>query len=131
MIHQIEVEGVQYNCADAPATKQKELLHMLAARMTLHVGKDPDINLDANFLFGVLMSISESDFDKVAGIVLWKCVANGTDQLVDIGDFQGRVVSYYQLVAQAVGKNLADFIGWLNDARQVQPEPKAESTQAV
>ncbi len=124
-IETVTVGGVQYNVAQASAVDQKKLLHLMAARMTYAVGSDADVDLDATFIFGSLMALSEADFDVVAKLVLYKTAVNGTDRLVDIADFQGRVTEYYQLVAEAVKVNLGDFLSWLNHARQ--PKEAAEA----
>lgn len=123
-VESVTVGGTQYNIAQASAVDQKKLLHLMAARMTYAVGSDTDVDLDTTFIFGSLMALSEADFDVVAKLVLYKTAVNGSDSVVDIADFQGRITEYYQLVAEAVKANLADFIGWLESARQ----PKAAAT---
>ena len=117
-IETVDVGGTRYNIAQASAVDQKKLLHLLGERMIMNVGKNAEVGLDKTFLFGLLMSLNEYDFDEVALIALYKTVKNGDTKIVEIADFQGRVSEYYQLVAEAVRINLADFIGWLDHARQ-------------
>ena len=117
-IESVTVNDTQYNIAQASAVDQKRLMHLLAARLTYNVGKDVDVQLDETFLMGALMGASEPDFDEIAKIVLYKTAVNGSGELVNIADFQGRVTEYYQLVAAAVKVNLSDFLCWLNHARQ-------------
>ena len=124
-IESVTVNGIQYNVAQASAVDQKKLLHIMAARLTYAVGKDADVRLDVNFVFGGLLALDEADFDAVASIVLYKTVVHGGSSVVDIADFQGRVNDYYLLVAEAVRVNLGDFLGWLDRARQ--PKEAAEA----
>ena len=126
-IETVEVAGTQYNVAQASAVDQKRLMHLLAARLTYNVGKNADVQLDSAFLMGAVMSAAESEFDEIAKIVLYKTAVHGSDQLVSLGDFQNRITEYYMLVAEAVRCNLADFIAWLEIARQ--PSEQAEKAQ--
>lgn len=117
-IETVDVGGTRYNIAQASAVDQKKLLHLLGARITYNVGKNASIKLDNSFLFGALMALPENDFDEVALITLYKTVKNGDTKVVEVADFQGRITEYYQLVAEAVRVNLADFMQWLESARQ-------------
>ena len=122
-IETVEVGGIKYNVAQASAVDQKKLLHMMAARLTYAVGKDTEVALDVNFIFGGLMAMSEADFDTVAKLVLYKAAVNGESQLVDIANFQGKITDFYMLVAEATICNLRDFLDWLHEARKPSVEP--------
>lgn len=108
--------GTQYNIERASAVQQKSLLMLIGARLTM-ISAQPSTPNDAmgrtEALIGLLMSLGESDFDKVATIVLPKMVKSGGGDLVTINDFQGDLMSYMHVVAEAVRENLGDFFTWL------------------
>ena len=107
---------VQYNIERASATAQKSLLMLIGARLTM-ISAQPSTPSDAmgktEALIGMLMSLGESDFDKVAALVLPKVIKHGGDGLVTIDSFQGDMMSYMHIVVEAVRENLSDFFTWL------------------
>jgi hypothetical protein len=113
-VKQIKVGEVTYNVAQASAAEQKKLLSLVGARISLNSAAGGVEKIDTAFLVGGLLSEPEERFDQIAKIVLYKTYINGSEKVVDIGDFQNRVVEYYQLVAAAVAENLQDFLSWLD-----------------
>lgn len=123
-VNQIEVGGVKYNVAQASAANQKKLLSLVGARISLNSAAGEIEEIDTTFLVGGLLSEPEERFDQIAKIVLYKTMVNGSDKVVDIGDFQNRVVEYYQLVAAAIAENLRDFFDWLDSENAKSREQK-------
>ena len=113
-VNQVEVNGVTYNVAQASAADQKKLLSLVGGRIAMNSAAGGAEEIDIPLLVGMLITEPEEQFDKIAGIVLYKTMINGSEKVVDIGDFQNRVIEYYQLVAAAVAENLQDFLSWLD-----------------
>lgn len=126
--------GTTYNVERASAVSQKSLLMLLGARLTIlgAQSKDAGKMADTMTLVGVLFSLGESDFDKVASLVLPKVVKHGGSELVKIDSFQGDMMSYVHLIAESVRENLQDFFTWLqvqskSDATPPTPPSQPES----
>lgn len=108
--------GEQYNIERASAVSQKSLMQMVGAR-SLIINAQPKTPSDAmsktETIVGMLMSFSESDFDKVASLALPKVIKSGGQEPVTIDHFQGSMMTYYFVVAEAIRENLSDFFTWL------------------
>ena len=113
-VKSVKIGKKQFNVAHAPAVEQKRLLSLIGAKIALNSAASGIETIDSILLFGSLLSMPEAQFDEIAGIVLYKTVANGKDELVDVGDFQNEVSAYYQLVAEAIVANLQDFFSYLD-----------------
>jgi hypothetical protein len=117
--------GTTYNIERASAVNQKSLLMLIGARITIAANRSPLMGT-TEALIGMLMSLGESDFDKVASLVLRKVVKSGGAELVTIDSFQGDMMSYLHITAEAVRENLSDFFTWL----QVQSKTDAPTQPA-
>lgn len=113
-VEQVTVGDATFNVAQAPANKQKELLLLIGPKVSLNSATSKTVEIDTNLLFGVLLGMPEQSFNKISEIVLHKVVKNGSDDLIDIKSFQGNMVMYFQLVAEAVKVNLQDFFTYLD-----------------
>lgn len=118
-IQQIEVEGVTYNVAHAPALKQKTLMLLLGGKIAMNSARGGVEEIDVDLLVGSLMTLPEDTFDKVASITLAKVFKSGDDVPVNVGDFQGSILSYFKLVAESVKVNLNDFFTYLDDVNRL------------
>lgn len=110
-IKSVTVGGVQYNIAQAPATQQKKLMTLVASRIAFNKAREGEI--DFGFLLGTLLGMSEDLLDQVSAIVLQKAFKHGSESPVAIGDFQGKMTEYYQLIGEAIRANLEDFFDFL------------------
>ena len=110
----VNIGKKKFNVAQAPAVEQKRLLSLIGAKIAFNSASSSTKKIDSKLLFGALLSLPEAQFDEIAGIVLYKTVANGSEALVDVGDFQNEVSDYYQLVAEAIVANLQDFFTYLD-----------------
>jgi hypothetical protein len=113
-IESVTVGSAVFNVVQASAVDQKSLLMLLGGKIAMHsaAGKVEEIN--TVMLKGALLTLPEDTLDKVAGIVLYKTVMNGSDQLVTVENFQGNINDYFTLIAEAVKVNLQDFFTWLD-----------------
>lgn len=127
-IETVKIDGRQFNVAQAPALEQKKLLSLIGAKIAFNSAASQTETIDSQLLFGALLALPESEFDAIAAIVLYKTVENGKDAIVDIGDFQGKVHTYYQLVAHAVVVNLQDFFTYL-DSVNAETRKRGASVQ--
>ena len=116
LIKSIEINNKTFNVAQAPALEQKRLMLLLGGKIAFNSNAaDADINV--KLLIGALMTLPEETFDKVAKIVLYKTTLSGESTPIDVGSFQGSMVEYFTLVAEAVSHNLNDFFTWLDADR--------------
>lgn len=120
MIETVTVLGQRYNVAQAPAVRQKELLMLTGARLSLRVLSSKDSEIDSSMIMGALLTFSEQDIDRIASIVLSGCVKSGTKEFVDEKTFQGHIHGYFLLMAEAIKVNLNPFFLWLVSARESQ-----------
>lgn len=114
MIDTISINGVDYNIARASAVKQKTLMTLIGARITLNSATSGIEEIDIPMLKGVLLTVGEETLDKIADIVLWKCVRSGSTELINVNNFQSGMNDYFTLLAEAIKFNLQDFFCWLN-----------------
>jgi len=129
MISTITVGDTKYSVAQAPAISQKKLMLLIGAKIAFNSATSKK-GIDRDLLFGALLSSPESVFDEIAEIVLYKTVVVGKDTIIDAGSFQGGMLHYFQLIAEAIKLNLDDFFTYLDsvnkDAQgQSNPEKKA------
>lgn len=117
MISNIKVGGVDYSVAQAPAVKQKQLMLLIGAKIAFNSAASKT-GIERDLLVGALCSLPETVFDEVSNIVLYKTCKVGDDTLIDIGWFQGGMLDYFQLVAEAIKLNLDDFFTYLDNANQ-------------
>lgn len=110
MIHTVEISGEKYNIAEATAEKQFELYEMISARILHQCASTLTEDANAMVVKGVLMSSEKGFTSDVADIVLYMTKKHGDESKVTLSSFQGKIDSYYTLVAEAVSLNLADFL---------------------
>lgn len=113
--------NTQYNVERASAVQQKSLLMLIGANLTLINAnpKTPAETIESDeMLVGALMSMGESNFDKISAIVLHKVVKHGDDKSTDINSFQGSMMDFMYLTAGAVRENLSDFFTWLKHQKE-------------
>lgn len=122
-IRAITVNETTYNVAQASAMQQKKLTLLIGGKVAINSAMSNADKIDTPLLVGALMTMPEQTFDEIASIVLSKAFLAGSNTAVTIDSFQGSIMSYMLLVAEALAFNLADFFTWLdsaNAARRVQ-----------
>ena len=122
-IRAITVNNVTYNVAQASAIQQKKLMLLIGAKIGLHSAAGGVEKIDTEFLVGSLLSLPEVTVDEVTSIVASKVFKAGSTDLVTVDSFQGGMVGYFQLVAEAVAFNLNDFFTWLDNANSANRAP--------
>lgn len=127
MIDNITVGNAQYSVAQAPAVKQKKLMLLVGAKIAFNSASS-ESGIDRDLLMGALLSMDEPTFDEIATIVLYKTCKVGDETIIDTGSFQGGMLQYFQLVAEAIKLNLDDFFTYLDsvnaNARQQNKSSK-------
>lgn len=115
MINSFTIGNTTYNAVMASAVKQDELLSLLTAalmeRAVALASMGEELGDDA--LVPMFMAMPADTKARVAAILMHKVVINGTDMLVTVGDFSGRMVEYNKLLAQLLRWNLTDFFDYL------------------
>lgn len=120
-IRAITINDVRYNVAQASAVEQKKLMLLLGAKIAFNSAAGGVEKINVDFLVGSMLSLPEDTFDEVARITLGKAFVAGETSPVDAKSFQGGMLAYFRLVAEAVAFNLDDFFTWLdseNNARR-------------
>lgn len=128
-IESVKVGETVYNVVPASAIKQKELLLIIGAMISINSATSQS-EIEENLLLGSLLRLPETKFDAIADIVLHKVVESGGGELVTIDNFQGNITEFFQLVVKAIRVNLDDFFIWLDDVNKEgrmssRPETKA------
>lgn len=113
-IGSITIGSDVYNVTQATAVKQKTLMTLIGAKITINSAMSGVEEINTQMLKGALLSLPEDTLDKVADIVLWKTVKSGDDKLVTLDNFQSGMNDYFTLLAEAVKLNLSDFFTWLD-----------------
>lgn len=124
MIDTITVGNVKYSVAQAPAIKQKKLMLLVGAKIAINSAATK-VGIDRDLLLGALLSMPENIFDEVSGIVLYKVCKIGDETILDAGSFQGKMLEYFQLVAEAIKLNLDDFFTYLDKENESAQLKKA------
>ena len=120
-IRAITVNNVKYNVAQASAVEQQKLMLLIGAKIALHSASSNVEQIDKNLLIGTLLTLPEETFNQISRVVLCKAIVAGESVPVDVQSFQGGMMSYFSLVAEAICFNLNDFFTWLdseNEARR-------------
>jgi hypothetical protein len=128
-VSQITVGEKSYNVPKASAAKQKTLLSLIGAKIAFNSAAAKKNTIDAQFLFGALISEPEDRIDTIAGIVLLNAVESGKDIPIDVGSFQDRITEYYQLIAIAILENLQDFFTYLDGVNAEARKAPASKVQ--
>lgn len=127
MIKTVTVAGQQYNIAQQSAVMQKKLLLLIGAKIAFHSATSGIEKIDVSMLVGSLITLPMNTFDEVAAIALYKTVKLGDKDPVTIDNFQGAMVAYTHLLAEAIAHNLDDFFTFLdsgNAARRLEGQNK-------
>ena len=116
----ITVGNNKYNVVQASAMKQKTLMSLIGARISLVSAKTQTETIDKNMIYGLLLSLTDAESDEVAGILLHKTMKQGGEKLITVDDFQNDIHSYFFLLAEALMLNLKDFFTWLDEENAKQ-----------
>lgn len=120
------VGGVSYNIAQAPATKQMELLNMVGAAVLARY-QQTGAQIDSNLLLGLLLVMPLEKFNSIASIVLYKTFQEDGKSAVTVGDFQNQPTNYYLLVAEGIKANLDDFFTYLTSSQSDESETETKA----
>jgi hypothetical protein len=123
------INDKQFNVAQASAVDQKKLMLLLGGKIALHSAAGNVEQIDVPMLIGALITLPESTFDEVSGIVLRQAFIADTTEKVDLKTFQGGMMGYFQLVAEAIAFNLNDFFTWL-DSGNAERRAASQQSQA-
>lgn len=114
----IKIGETSYGLIKANAVDQKRLMLLVGARISYNLNEAIEntnsiVDIDVPFLVGNMLTLSDEIFSEVAEIVLRDCgLSSGEKVTIDTFNERG-IMEYFQLVAEGVAYNLADFILWL------------------
>lgn len=125
---QVLLAGKTFNVHQTDAQSQLEVYTLIGAGLAYTVqksGMKGEIN--ESVLVGYLMSMDLSRLTKVAQLLLKNVRIHGSDNiLVDIKMFEGQIMAYYQLIAEAVRLNLTDFFTYILSVEKSADNPANE-----
>lgn len=125
---QVLLVGIAFNVHQTDAQSQLEVYTLIGAGLAYTVqksGMKGEIN--ESVLVGYLMSMDLSRLTKVAQLLLKNVRIHGSDNiLVDIKMFEGQIMAYYQLIAEAVRLNLTDFFTYILSVEKSADNPANE-----
>ena len=130
-VKQFTVGNLTVNAAMASAVQQDELLSLLSESLLYraHHSAKLGLGMGEQILIPVFMSMPQPLKKQVVGLLTQKVFVSGTDTLVTVNDFGGKMVEWNTLLSQLILWNLEGFFSWLDDAvRSVSP---AQEEQAV
>lgn len=122
LIKTVELDGVSYTIAMAPAEKQRAVMFRLGKyglepairQMALaQVGAQSTEAIILGIMGTMMYRIPEEDFNFILDTILYKVRKNGDANPVTIADFTGRMQDYTRLAILALGVNFADFSSFL------------------
>lgn len=125
------IGSVQYNAAMACAVDQDRLMSLLSGAVLerFATAAQAGIEVDDQMLCSMFMSMRQDVKAQVVQILMTRVFINGTERVVTVADFGGKMVQYNQLLAELLRWNLSDFFDWLpsdgKDARQHEAESPA------
>ena len=118
MLRAVNIGDKTYNIVQATATEQKTLMLLLGAKIAFNSNASGIEKIDTACLVGSLLTMPEEKFDRIASIVLKQAVdASKPNEILDVKSFQGSMLGYFNLVAEAIAYNLDDFFTWLDSER--------------
>tara|TARA_R110000851_G_scaffold296835_1_gene452026 strand:- start:11 stop:400 length:390 start_codon:yes stop_codon:yes gene_type:complete len=114
-IKKITVNGQQYNMVQASAIQQRTLMSLVGAQVAFNSANSQTKQIDKTLIKGLMLALPESTLIEVSDIILHQTAINGSkDGLVTVESFQGKINSYFDLLAEGLVANLADFFSWLD-----------------
>lgn len=128
----IKVGDMTFVMSESSANDQLELMTLLSAQASFVIASSGVDVVDSNLVVGILTRCDKSKMDHIARLVLDKTREEGKPELpVDVKTFQGKIMSYYLLIAEAVKFNLDDFFTYaLNDAKAAREKGETNKTTA-
>lgn len=119
----------QFIVTEADAQSQLELMTLLSAQSTYTIVSTGAEQVDVPLLVGLMTRWDLTLITRVAHL----CIKNvrevdAPDVLVDVKTFQGDILSYYKLIAEAVKMNLDDFFTYILSAQKVANDQAANQT---
>lgn len=116
MIEQVVVNNTTYHIPQASAAKQFELVQLIGGRVAANM-KFTDRPISIPLLKGCLVTIGMETLNKIKDIVMPSICESGKTEAITLDQFQGRIDTYYTLIAEAIRVNLQDFFTYLDNAR--------------
>lgn len=136
LVKSVELDGVSYTIAMAPADKQRAVMFRLGKyglepairQMALaQVGAQSVEAIMLGIMGTMMYRIPEEDFNFILDTILYKVRRAGDQNPVTINDFTGRMQDYTRLAILALGVNFADFSNFLTlFQKSIVEEPAGE-----
>lgn len=136
LVKSVELDGISYTIAMAPADKQRAVMFRLGKyglepairQMALaQVGAQSVEAIMLGIMGTMMYRIPEEDFNFILDTILYKVRRAGDQNPVTINDFTGRMQDYTRLAILALGVNFADFSNFLTlFQKSIVEEPAGE-----
>lgn len=112
------IGALSANAAMATAIEQDEVLSIISSEV-IHrasVAARNDIEFGEQIMVSMFLSMPSQAKQRVASILLGRCVIAGTERKITVAEFQGKMMDYNKLLAQLTLWNFEDFFTYLSDA---------------
>jgi len=128
----IKVSDMSFSVSEASADAQLELMTLLSAQSSFVIASSGVDIVDTGLVVGLLTRCDKTKIDHISRLVLDKIREEGKVEIpVDVKTFQGKIMSYYLLLAEAIKFNLDDFFTYaLNDAKAARAQGETNRTTA-
>lgn len=117
-VESFTIGNVTYNAVRASAVDQDRLLGLISDPVTSRALNMAQLlgggELSDRELVPMFMGMPHEFKTTVAAILMHKVVINGTETVVTVADFDGRMVEYNTLLSRLLQWNLADFFTYLS-----------------
>lgn len=131
-VKQFTVGNLTVNAKMASAVQQDELLSLLSATLierAINAAKS-DVDMGDKILVPFFMSMPQQVKRQVVSLLATTVMVHGTESLVSVNDFSGKMVEWNTLLSQLLQWNLEGFFGWLDSAVK-DARPASQPDQAV
>lgn len=126
------VGNLTVNAKMASAVQQDEMLSLLSSALIQRaaIAGQNNAKMGTDILVPMFMSMPQQLKRQVVSSLAGTVMVHGTESLVTVNDFSGKMVEWNTLLAQLLLWNFEGFFDWLESAvKDVPPAPPVE--QAV
>lgn len=132
VIQQFTVGGEAYNVVRASAVQQDEILSLLTAPIVERLAALGRGEVaDDDFLFNFFSSLPFATKQKIDTLMLSRFTKHGSDTMLSMKDFDGKVMELNQLRAKVLLWNLEPFfVYWASEIKKAVKEAEAAAKKA-
>lgn len=125
--NQVNVGGVDYNIGQVSAIEQLKLLNEFGSKLVFIGDKiKQEIKIDIDVLVGCIIVLEENELQSLQNLLVYKIFKNGDSKNIDISNFQGNILNFVKLIAEAIKFNLSDFLDYLDNTKTTESKETSQ-----